>query len=306
MQLRIDTTYDNKVSGYKRSTDYLTAEVGETYKDGDTKWERKTFTSRVDNVTITSITNSSKNVSLTLSIDNISSMSGFGLGSDSGQTDEKNIQYKELVADDGSYLAQVAHYPNYENSSLKEGGFAAVTYIVIDGGTKTANKDNSSDSYNKSGYDASVSIKDAKAVYLITALDRTKEMGKMSDFASATSYAIQDSLLEQVQGVAKKYGNFSYSKALKPSAKAHSELFNSATLVIADNAATDANDSNTKLIEAQKASDKLSTTLSNRVYNQGRYAMICCAGYSMSRLCGMWIGDISTQWMPMLIYNLQE
>ena len=298
MQLRIDTVYANEVTGYERFTNYETAEVGEKYSDGSIKWERTTFTSRVDNATITSITNSKKDVTITVSIDTISKMTGFGAGKDGDQKDETNIQYKELVADDATYLAQVAHYPDYENSSLKNGGFVAVTYVIVDGGEKTAKKINTTDSYNKSGYDAAIEIKNAKAVYLITALDRTKEMGTMSAFASQDSYALMDTLYNQVVSIADKYGNFSYKKALAPSAKEHKALFEAASINVTKNEDATPNLSNNELIANQRDSKTttLSSTLSNRVYNQGRYAMICCAGYSMSRLSGMWIGTWDPGW----------
>ena len=298
MQLRVDTKYSSEISKYQRYTNYETAEVGETYNDGNTKWERKTFSSREDDVTITSITNSDNKVSIDLSIDTISKMSGFGLKDDNSQVDEKNMRYKEIAASDGSYLMQVAHYPNYANSSLKNGGFATVSYIVVDGGTKTATNTTNDDTYSANKKDAAISIKDAKAVYIITALDRTNNLGDMDDFAGASSYNLTNTLLAKVQSVAEKYGNtaFSYEKALEPSAKIQNELFNSTSLTIVDKNDAELGASNNKVIKAQKESKELSTVLSNRAYNQGRYAMICCAGHSMTKLSGMWIGTWDPGW----------
>ena len=298
MQLRIDTKYSSDVTGYKKFTNYETAEVGETFSDGSTSWSRKTFTSRTDNVTITSITNSAQNVTLSISIDTISKMAGFGRGSDGDQTDETNILYKELVADNAEYLAQVAHYPDYEYSYLKNGGFGAVSLIIIDGGTKTAKKQSTDDGYNVSGYDASIDIKNAKNVYIITALDRTKEMGAFADFETQDEYALLDTLLQKTKDVSNKYGSgsFSYDAALAPSAEEQSRLFNSASLNITLKGNEEAALTNNELIESQKKSKSLSSALANRVYNQGRYAMICCAGYSMTRLSGMWVGTWDPGW----------
>ena len=298
MQLRIDTSYSGELENYQRFTNYETAEVGEEYSYSGVSWTRKTFTSRVDDATITSITNSAKDVSLTISIDTISKMAGFGQGRDCDQTDETNIQYKELVSDDASCLIQVAHYPDFSNSSLKEGGFASVTYIIIDGGTKTAKKDSSTDTYNKSGYDASVVIKNAKAVYLITALDRTKTLCPMSGFEYLVTSALDDSLTKIVKTTGDKYtsGTFSYDDALAPSAAIQKELFNKATLTVVEKGDSQLGLTNEELIAEQGTAKDLSDVLSNRVYNQGRYAMICCAGYSMSRLSGMWIGTWDPGW----------
>ncbi len=298
MQLRIDTTYSNDISNYQRYTNYETAEVGEKYKDGDISWDRKSFTSRVDDVTITSITNSSNDVSLTISIDTISKMAGFGQGKDGSQTDETNIQYKEIVSDDAQYLAQIVHYPDYENSAYKDGGFGAVSLVIIDGGKKQAIKTTTDDSYNLNEYDAAIKITNAKSVYIITALDKTKNLCEMADFATLDEYNLVTSLLTKTQDVSKKYTNttFSYDSALAPSSDIQSKLFNSASLEIVDEDDSQASMSNNQLIAAQRKAESLSSTLMNRVYNQGRYAMICCAGYSMSRLSGMWIGTWDPGW----------
>ena len=298
MQLRIDTALSSEASKYQRYTCYDTAEVGETFNDGSVEWERKTFASREDDVIITAISNSKNDVNITISIDTASKMIGFGKGSNCDQTDEKNIQYKEIVSDDATYLAQVVHYPDYANSTYKEGGYAAVTYIIIDKGTKTAKKEQSTDSYNKNGYDAAVEITGAKNVYLITALDKTKEMGKMSAFSGQDSYTIEDELLQKVQSVSdkyKKFGKFSYDKALEPSAKIQDEIFNAASLDITDSE-EEQYLTNEEYISAQRKSKTLSPSFSNRVYNHGRYVMTCCAGYSMSRLSGMWIGTWDPGW----------
>ena len=297
MQLRLTTAISSSTD-YQKYTKYETGEVGEKFTDGKVKWTRKTFTSRLDNVTITSISNSKNKVSLNISIDTISKMAGFGKGDDSGQDDEKNIQYKEIVADDATYLAQVAHYPDYEGNYLQNGGFAAVSLIIVEGGSKEAKKDTTKDSLNKSGYDASIEITNAKNVYIITALGRTKDMDNMSNFAKANSYTILDELLAKVKGVEVKYTSkkFSYDDALAPSAQEQSQLFNAASLDIVADGDADASLSNNDLIANQKKAKTLNNVLANRVYNQGRYAMICCAGYSMSRLSGMWTGTWDPGW----------
>ena len=53
---------------------------------------------------------------------------------------------------------------------------------------------------------------------------------------------------------------------------------------------------NEDIILSQKGKSELSNDLVERVYAQGRYAMICCAGKTMSRLCGMWTGEFNSGW----------
>ena len=91
---------------YIRWMDFETAEVGVKYTDILGSWERTTFSSREDNVTITKISKSSlgAKINLTLSLDDCWSIRGFGGG------DEKNMRYKKLVDKDADFIAQIAHY----------------------------------------------------------------------------------------------------------------------------------------------------------------------------------------------------
>ncbi len=46
----------------------------------------------------------------------------------------------------------------------------------------------------------------------------------------------------------------------------------------------------------QKSGNELLDAFVERAYNQGRYAQICCAGYSSPRLCGLWTGEWNPGW----------
>ena len=281
-------------SDYIRWTDFETAEVGVKYTDKNGTWERTTFSSREDNVTITKIAQSSEGekVNLTLSIDDGYSMRGFG-------GDTQNMRYKKLVDENADYIAQIAHYPDYENSELKDGGYCGFTKIIVEGGTKeriVQKESNDSENVGKDKNPA-VKISDADAVYLITKSDRTFDMGKLGDFENAESYALLDELNEYTSDVAEKYtadGAFSYDDALKPHAEKQSALFNAVKFDLADNG--DETAPNEQLIKSQQESDKLNTEMVERAYNQGRYAQICCAGETFPRLYGMWTGEWNPSW----------
>ena len=125
-QLRINSER-HRIKDYIRYTDYETAQVGVKYTDKNGTWERTTFTSLADGVTVTKIKKSSKNapVNITLSYDDISTMANYSEG------DEVNIKYKKLADEGKAYLALVAHYPDYEKSELKNGGYATLTYVCL-------------------------------------------------------------------------------------------------------------------------------------------------------------------------------
>ncbi len=282
-------------SDYIRWTDYETAEVGVKYTDIRGTWERTTFSSREDNVTITKITKSNigSKINMTLSLDDCWSLRGFGRG------DEVNMQYKKLVDDDATYIAQIAHYPSYENSELKDGGYCGFTkVIVVDGKKERVVLDSTNDSENVAKeQNAAIKISGASEVYLITKSDRTHNMGKFEDFKDAENYALLDELNAYTTSVAEKYtvdGKFSYEDALAPHAEKQSALFNAVDFELGKG--YNESFANEHLIALQKRSDKLETAMVERAYNQGRYAQICCSGSSFPRLCGMWTGEWNSGW----------
>ena len=280
---------------YIRWMDFETAEVGVKYTDVNGTWERVTFSSREDNVTITKITKSScgKKIDLTLSLDDCWSLRNWGGG------DEKNMRYKKLVDENADYIAQIAHYPAYENSELKDGGYCGFTRVIAEGGKKErVVLAESNDSENVAAEkNPAIRITDADAVYLITRSDRTFNMGAMADFAAAERYDLLDELAAYTADAAEKYtvnGAFDYEKALAPHAERQAALFNPVKIDLGGGAYRDV--PNEHLIRLQRKSDTLLPALVERAYNQGRYVQICCAGASFPRLYGMWTGEWNPGW----------
>lgn len=296
-QLRLTQDKHTFFNDYIRWTDYETGEVGVSYRDKNGTWERTTFTSRTDDVTVTKISQSSDGakINMTLSLDDLSGMYKFGNGY------EKDMQYKKIVSDDASVITLVAHYPSYELSSLKDGGYAGVTYIVTVGGTKEKiSLDSKKDeAVNVGEKNPGVKITDAEEVYLITKNDRTFEMGKIEDFAPASSYELTDSLLADCKAIAEKYtadGKFDYSAALAPSAEIHSEMFNRVTFTLGEGENEMRYLSNEELLTKQTFSRNINDALMERIYMQARFAAVCASGYSMTRLSGMWTGEWNPGW----------
>lgn len=280
---------------YIRWMDFETAEVGVRYADIFGTWERITFSSRTDNVTVTKITKSDlgKKIDLTLSIDDCYSMRGFGNG------DEKNMRYKKLVDPDADYIALISHYPSYENSELKYGGYCGLTRVIVEGGEKKRIVlDGTNDSENVAQEpNPAIEISGADAVYLITKSDRTFDMGLMEEFAGTQRYELLDKLLADTTAVAEKYsedGFFSYGKALEQHAGLQSSLFNTVKFELGNG--PEEKTANEYLIRMQKRSDTLLPALVERAYNQGRYVQLCCAGTTAPRLYGIWTGEWNPSW----------
>lgn len=278
---------------YYRFTDYKTAEAGVSYKDLNGQWERKTFTSQADGVNITKIAKSSKDkkVNLTLSYDAISTIANYGNG------DEQAIQYKNIADENGDVLAMLAHYPDYENSELKEGGYATVTYVISEGGSKTVTQGREiKDEQYAADSNPQIEIKDADNVYLITLTGRTHEMGAFSDFKEQSEYALLDEMSKTAKAVADKYtdgGIFSYDNALGAHLAIYQPLFEAVDFTLNDE---ESDKSNGALLMAQRHKKKLNSNLIEKLYYSGRYAYLCCSGYATSRLYGMWTGEFNPGW----------
>lgn len=290
--LRIKQTRLLKTN-YARYTNYETAEAGVRYTDIRGTWQRKTFTSKTDGVTITGIQKSSlgSKINLTLSMDDISTFANYGNGS------EVDLKYKKLVGENSDYLAFVAHYPDYENSELKNGGYATVVYVVAEGGEKKITEGKKvTDSQYCGESNPQIKIKGADSVYLIAVSDRTYNMGAYADFEKAKNYDLVEALLAKTKAVAQKYstdGIFSYEEALHKHAEIFSEEYNKVTLSLGDNISKKSNE---RLMLSQLLKKKLKSDLAERAYYSGRYAYLCASGYSTPRLYGMWTGEWAPGW----------
>lgn len=295
-QLRIRQE-EREYSGFMRYTNYETAEVGVRYTDDKGQWDRRTFTSWADGVTITQITSSDKEKPVTaeFTFDNISSFAKFGDGSEVG------IRYKKYADKDG-YMTFVAHYPSYEGSELKEGGYATVCYIISEGAdVKTTENDLPDEKQYAGSSNPGLKVKKADTVYVISVSGRTAEMGAYDAFADQEEFALTDELKAQVKAVADKYtdeeGYFDYEGALK----AHTDIFTPQFNAVEFSLGADITVANEDLIRKylpweDLTKTEIDKTLAERAYYSGRYAALCCSGTSTSRLGGMWTGEFNPDW----------
>lgn len=294
-QLRISQE-EESYSNYIRWCDYETGELAVKYTDKHGDWERFTFTSRVNNATITKITKSSegKKVNVTLSYDDILKMYK---NREAG--DEELLEYKKLVDEEGNYIAEIAHYPTYKGSELAEAGYATLVYVVTEGGTKKKilGKDTKEKINVGIEQNPQIEIRDADSVYLIAISDRDLQMGALADFKKAKDYPLISQLLSRCKVIQEKYTDqgFNYDKALEPSALEQASLYNALSIKFGDGSCDHL--PNEELISLQGQTDRLNPSMVERAYNAGRYAMIACSGSdSISRLYGMWTGEWAPRW----------
>jgi hypothetical protein len=151
-----------------------------------------------------------------------------------------------------------------------------------------------------------IQVVEADAVYLITQSNREFDIGKIEDFAGMTQYALVNELLVNTNAAAEKYqdssGHFDYDAALAPHAEKHAAEFNAVRFTLEGDEDFKGAD-NEALINAQKTSkSRINHAFMEQIYNQGRYALICCSGSSAPRLYGMWTGEWNPGWRA--IYTL--
>ncbi|MGN0242544.1 MAG: glycosyl hydrolase family 95 catalytic domain-containing protein [Lachnospiraceae bacterium] len=323
-QLRMTVTDSEGASDFLRYTNYETAEIGATWTDDNgTQWERVSFSSRADNVTYTYLKpiNGEEKINVDLSIDDIADMANEG-SSDGSVGD---IRYRKIAGADGEYLAQVAHYPDYEHSELINGAFSGVTRIYTSGDSATRkyvfgsaeavdNHESDRSSNGKvpnetvinigSDKQPVVRVVNADTLLLVTKSNRTYEMGTMDEFIAmsdgeAVETELVQKLLQETETAYQKHvenGVFSYDSALTEHARLHGEIFNRTKLDLGaseeDRALT-----TEELLAKQKADkDTMNLALAERAYNNGRYANVCCSGYQVPRLGGMWTGAWHVEW----------
>ncbi len=308
-QLRLKTNYTDTAKDYIRWTNYETAETGVRFTDKYGTWERVSFTSQTDNVSIAKIEKSSmgQKINMTISIDDIDDMckAWDGLSKVSEQ------RYKKIVPSDGAYIAQIAHYPSYSASELIDGGYGGVTYVIAEGegATKTP-VTLSKDDPMLLGNNNALEIKNADNVYLITISGRTSSMtgqttNVMSKFESMNEYPLLDEMLEKVVAVKDKYtqnGYFSYEAALEPSAKVQEAEFNRMSFTLYGDEEYEAYDNNALISAQRNTKGRINHAFMERAYEQARYAQICCGGALAPRLYGMWVGEWNPGWRS--IYTL--
>ncbi len=282
------------VKDYVRYTDYESSQVGVKYTDKNGTWDRVSFTSMADGAVITKLTKSSDDVKIntTISFDDLSSMANFG------DSDETNMKYKKLVDENADTISLVSHYPDYENSELRYGGYATTTYVVTVGGTKekTVLQKNMEES-QFFGENEGIVVKDADEVYLITVSDRDYNMGNFADFDVQTDFAIINKIKNDEKAIVEKYkteNGFDYDKALANHLEIYQPQFQAVTITLEDGDSVDT--SNEQLLRAQWHKKEINSALAQRTYYAGRYAYLCCSGYSTSRLYGMWTGEFNTKW----------
>lgn len=297
---------------YNRYTNYETGEVGVQWKDASgNEWNRRTFASRSDDVIVTYIeAPEGEDLDITISMDHLVEMRNQGTTYKRPDTD-----YVVTKDDKGYGFGMVAKYPiqnrkgskNVTETMFARGGWGSATRIITDG-----NVDYAADTRNitvpssfgggtlKNVNDPKLTINGTKSVMLVTKVDRIdSDCNNVNDVKEK----LYDKLISDIDGVVTKYNTASteagYQAILKPHVDIHGGMFNNVKI---DLCSTDEEKearsyTNSELIAAQNDNkDSINKAFLERIYNNGRFGLICASGYGSTRLGGIWNGTFNPDW----------
>ncbi|GGG83776.1 discoidin domain-containing protein [Paenibacillus radicis (ex Gao et al. 2016)] len=248
------------ISNYVRSTDYSDGVVSVNWTDGKGDWERKSFVSRPDGMTVQYLpapSGETLDVKLALSMD-----PGMNLLN-------KGVTYENHSSVD--YLNLRAKYAN----GTYNAGYEGVTRIVTDG-QKTMDGD-------------AVSVTGATYVMLLSLTQRYD--GTFEGGLPAEQEWNQELLQGELSGVADDYATL-----LSRHTAMHSEIFDR---VLIDFGASegDRSKSNEELLAMQKASTTPIPALFERMFYSGRYHLLGSSSATAAPdLLGNWTGDSNVGW----------
>ncbi|WP_026835248.1 glycosyl hydrolase family 95 catalytic domain-containing protein [Eubacterium xylanophilum] len=309
----INNSYtDTNAKKYNRYTNYETGEVGVQWKDdAGNEWNRRSFASREDDVIVTYIeAPEGKDLDVTLTMDHLVEMRNQGTTTEPADTD-----YVVTKDDKGYGFGMVAKYPEQERKGNKNpkptkfayGGWSSATRVVTDGTVDYAADTRSFTApkcFNKIKFDnvndPKLTIKSGKSVMLITKVDRIDDG---CESVKDVKEKLYDKLIGDITSVIDKYNTTSsedgYQALLKPHEKIHGGMFRNVKI---DLCSTEEEKkqrtlTNSELIAAQNADkNKINKAFLERIYNNGRFGLICASGYGSTRLGAIWNGAFNPDW----------
>lgn len=301
---------DENKKNYNRYTNFETGEVGVQWKDANgNEWNRRSFASREDNVIVTYIeAPEGQDLNLTIGLDNMVEMRTMETVYYRPTTD--NVVTKDAS---GYAFGTVGKYAirnrkgtkNKQKTKFAHGGWGTATRIITDGTVDY--KADKRDIKVPSGFgggtlngvnDPHFTVTGTNSVMLVTKVDRIDSGCDTTDDVKTKLY---DRLVSDIDSISSKYSlaneEESYQNILKPHVKIHGDMFNNVriNLCSTDEDLADRNLTNTDLIAKQnKNKNEINKAFLERIYNNGRFGLICASGYGSTRLGAIWNGA----WMP--------
>ena len=309
-----DYTAANRTN-YNRYTNYETAEVGAQWKDSDgNEWDRRSFASRADDVIVTYIeAPAGKNLDITVSMDHITDMRNEGTLDTLPATDYVVSQEGGAVVGFGTVgkyqIRNITGSKDNGKTLFSYGGWASATRIVAgtgcrieyDAATRTVAA-NSSFSVSQAfqANDPKLHITGTDAVMLITKVDRQDDgCNTVDDIRTVLYDRLQGEIRDLVAEKDISCSEAGYQSLLLPHKAIHGKMFNNVRIELCqtDEEKADRELTNQRLIQKQNNNkNSINKAFLERVYNNGRYGLICAHGYGSTRLSAIWCGTWNPSW----------
>ena len=256
--IKLDVTSSGTVRQYQRSCDYRTGEIKVNWQDDNGLWERTAFTSRADNVLVQRLTPPTEGeLAVTVS-----------LGTEEGMHFPSGMKFEYKA--EQQYLTVHATYPN--PSATGRAGYEGVTRVIVKGrGAKVRVRGNQ------------ISISGAAEILLLTRAEKyyadcEEEWGKE---------AVKAALAELPED---------YDALMAGQLATHTAIYDRVTLDLGADEA-DRELENGMLLAMQHNSGKMLPALYERLFDAGRYHMLCSSGdVGAPDLLGLWTGDCNVGW----------
>ena len=306
---------DANRTNYNRYANYETAEVGAQWKDAQgNEWNRRSFASREDDVIVTYIeAPEGKTLNLTVSMDHITDMRNEGTLDSHPATDYVVTREGGSVVGFGTvgkYVTRNQMGSRNNNKTLfSYGGWASATRIVMGSGgsiaytaaTRTVEANSSfavSQAYQAN--DPQLKITGTNSVMLITKVDRQDDgCNNVNDVRQKLYDRLQGEIADLVEEKGIESTEAGYQTLLAPHKELHGGMFNNVRIDLCQTEAEKADRllTNQQLIAKQNANkNEINKAFLERVYNNGRYGLICAHGYGSTRLSAIWCGTWNPSW----------
>ena len=277
-KMMMKTNESGAVTDYMRATDYQNGIVYVNWKDGRGEWERETFVSRDEDVTVQyqeAPADQEFDMSLELAVD-----SGMHLGKVEkiGNVDTVTEPFEEENNSDTEFLNLRLKY----HGNRYEAGYEGVTKVITDG--------------DKSMDGDTLKIEGATKVLLLTKTQRYNGFydGQNNEGNPAEVEWAKEELQAKLNTLATTVDD--YASLKNDHTEKHSEIMSRVTLAFGASA-EDRSKTNEDLIAMQKASATMVPAMYERLFYAGRYHTL---GSSYEKaapdLLGNWTGDSQVGW----------
>ena len=277
---------DGPITGYVRTENFRTGEVTVRWRDNRGEFRRRLFVSRTDNLIVFSLTGPAASE---LSFPPVS-------------PDSQTAEAEGWTAEAGSNLIHseqqtTAGWVTYHNVYLKgKGGYdAAVRIISSDKGRdrlllirivpwKTPLPQEQSEAWAYSPDNP-----DFKRLGIFKPVPATAESSVVAYRATGDAGALLPQLKESLAGL-----RAGYEELLAPHVLEHAALFDRVALDLGGG--TDRMKTTEELLDLAKTKKYLPPALMEKMYDAGRYMLICSAGELLPNLQGIWTGSWKPAW----------